>query len=157
MKSIKGRVGGNFRGYDIDMQLTAESVKGRIGGKIQGGNLEMQITLAAISGRVGTRIFGHAINLARTETGLTGNIGKMYQVEMQQAGNVFSGWMGHPLLPRDIDLIWDSGKLSGRIGQDIFGKDLYLEGDTHLDPTVLAAVACASFMWFIETAPKGVR
>jgi len=154
LQNIKGRVGGKYKGYDINMQLTAESVKGRIGGKIQGGNLEMQITGEAIRGRVGTRIFGYAIKFTRTETGLTGNIGKMYQVEIQQAGNAFSGWMGHSLLPRDIDLIWDNGKLSGRIGQDFFGKNLYLEGDADADPAVLAAIACTSFMWFIETAPK---
>ena len=157
MGTVQGRVGGSYKGYSINVDVTGSEAQGRIGGKFQGGNLWLHDDGKEITGRVGTKLYSMAINLVRTETGLDGKIGKTCAVELEAIEGGFTGKLGVSLLPRDIVLNWDGEKLSGRIGQDFLGQDLFLQSDDPVDPLLLAAMGCAAYLWFVESAPRGLR
>ena len=157
MGTVQGRVGGKKKGYDIIVELTEDTAQGRIGGKFQGGNLSMQDNGIEITGRVGTKLYSLAINLSRTGTGLSGSIGRNCPVELARLDGAISGKLGVALFPREIKFAWDGEILFGRIGQDFLGQDVTLRGDDQADSLLLAAIGCAAYLWFVESAPRGWR
>lgn len=156
MGVVTGRVGGSYKGYEITQQTAPDSVTGRIGGKLQGGNVELKVSPTEITGRVGGRFAGGNVNLTRSGNTVTGKTGNAYQIEMKQENDTFSGWIGHPRIPRQIKLTWADGKLSGRIGDALLGQDITLDaGDT--DPMLAAVLGCAAFMFICQTPPPGLK
>ena len=110
-RSIEGRIGGLFRGADVNFVINQQGlITGRMGGGIVGQDVRLRFTEEEIGGRVGGDVVGKDIALKVSGYEIGGRVGGdtvgfSCRLKYNPNGGELRGRMGGQFMGHDVNLV----------------------------------------------------
>ena len=125
--ALEGRIGGGFRGADVQATYSHATLAGRVGGRFNGFDVRGFVHPTTVDLRFGGEVLG--MNL------------KVNIEEVSEANEEKRVWgrYGGQIFGKDVLLSSSAGHIGGRIGGAVGGKDVHLEHDAPVELAVVAA------------------